>query len=539
MHHAPTPRRRTRRAGALAAGVAALALVATACGGGGSSKNSGTPASAEAAAAAAAKPGGSLEIIAVTDMAKIDPFGAISNYYVDSSRLNAIYDSLFYSEPKTGKAVPQTGESLTADPTGTVWTLKIKPNIKFTDGTPYDAAAVKWTWDEHKNPERRSLVAGAAAPIASTEVVDPLTLKVTLKAPNANFDRVVASSLAFIPSPTALQKDPQGFAAHPVGAGPFTISEWVRDSHMTLAKNPTYWQGPSKPLLDKVTFRVLSDSEQALNGIAAGRGDLKVTVSSTDAAKAKDRGLGITQVPVIVGEAIVFNASRPPFDDPRARKAVALALDPNDINKIAFTNQGVPGTSIFPSDSPLVAPGTPGMPAANRAEAQRLLDELAAEGKPLSFTYLLPQNNQAGKTGEYILTQLNTLKNISVKTETQAIVTYTNTVRVQRNFQAAMHNWTVSDVEPTVYSYLYSSSPSNFLSYKNPQADAALDQGRKTSDPAQRQAAYTELAKQLAQDVPLWPYQEGRITAYFGKNTAGLLLSNDGVLIMDRLGRRG
>ncbi|MGR7002052.1 ABC transporter substrate-binding protein [Yinghuangia aomiensis] len=59
---------------------------------------------------------------------------------------------------------------------------------------------------------------------------------------------------------------------------------------------------------------------------------------------------------------MVFNASRPPFDDPRARKAVALALDPNDINKIAFTNQGVPGTSIFPSDSPLVAPEPPACP---------------------------------------------------------------------------------------------------------------------------------------------------------------------------------
>jgi peptide/nickel transport system substrate-binding protein len=381
-------------------------------------------------------------------------------------------------------------------------------------------------------------VAGSAAAIERTEVVDPLTLKVTLKAPNAAFDRVVASSLAFIPSPTALQKDPAGFAVKPVGAGPFVVSQWQRDNQMVLTKNPTYWQGPDKPKLDKVVFRILSDSEQALNSVATGQSDLKVTVSSTDAAKARDRGLGVDQAPVIVGEAIVFNSAKAPFDDPRARKAVALALDPNEINKVAFTNQGVPSSSMFPAGSPLVAADAPGVPAANRAEAQRLLDELAAEGKPLKFTYLVPQNNQATKTGEYIQSQLGTLKNIEVKTQVMAIVSYTQAVRVNRAYEAAMHNWTVSDVEPTVYSYLYSSSPTNFIGYKSAEADAALDQGRRTADPAQRQAAYTALAAAVAKDVPVWPYQEGRITVYYAKTVAGLLLSNDGVLLMDRIGRR-
>lgn len=524
-----------RRRHALVAAAAALTgLFAAACGGGSDKSGGGS----DPAATASAKAGGSLEIISVTDMGKVDPFGAISNYYVDSSRLNAMYDSLFYSEPKTGKPIPQIGESLVPDATGQTWTLKIRPNVKFTDDTPYDAAAVKWTWDEHKNPERRSLVAGSAAAIDKTEVVDPLTLKVTLKAPNANFDRVVASSLAFIPSPTALQKDPAGFATKPVGAGPFVLSEWQRDNQMVFTKNPKYWQGPDKPLLDKVVFKVMSDSTQALNSVATGQSDLKVSGSSTDGAKATDRGLGVDQVPVIVGEAIVFNASKPPFDDVRARKAVALALDPNEINKVAFTNQGVPGSSLFPTDSPLVAPNAPKVPSANRAEAQRLLDELAAEGKPLKFTYLLPQNNQATTTGEYIQTQLSGLKNIEVKTQPMAIVAYTQAVRVNRAYEAAMHNWMVSDPEPTVYSYLHSSSPSNFISYKSAEADAALEQGRHTNDPAQRQAAYTALMAAVAKDVPMWPYQDGRITVFYKKSVAGLLLSNDGVLMMDRIGRR-
>ena len=235
---------------------------------------------------------------------------------------------------------------------------------------------------------------------------------------------------------------------------------------------------------------------------------------------------------------LVFNGAKPPFDDVRARRAVALALDPQGINKIAFSEQGVPTTSMFPAGSQLVKPDAPGLPAANRAEAQRILDELAAEGKPLSFTYRIPQNNQAAKTGEYIQQQLIGLKNIQVRIETLAVNAYTTAIRVQRDFQMAQHTWMVGDAEPTVYSYLYSSSPTNFLSYKSPAADAALDAGRGTADTAQRAQAYTDLMKQLAQDVPLWPYQEGRITAYYRDTVAGLVLSQDGMLLMDRLGRR-
>ncbi|MCF2532032.1 ABC transporter substrate-binding protein [Yinghuangia soli] len=519
----------------MAAAAAALAgLLAAACGGGGSKGGDSNP----SAAASAAKAGGALEVIVVTDMAKIDPFGALSNYYTENSRLNAVYDSLFYSEPKTGKAIAQIGESLTPDATGAVWTLKIKPNVKFTDDTPYDAAAVKWFWDEHKNPERRSIVAGSAAAIDKTEVVDPLTLRVTLKAPNANFDRVVASSLAFIGSPTALQKDPVAFATKPVGAGPFVMTEWVRDSHMTLTKNPKYWQGADKPALDKVTFRVLSDSEQALNAVATGQRDLKVTGSATDAAKAQAKGLGTVSVSVIVGEAVAFNNAKPPFDDPRARKAVALALDANEINKVAFNGQGVPTNSLFPAGSPLVAADAPAVPSANRVEAQRLLDELAAEGKPLSFTYLLPQNNQATRTGEYIQSQLIGLKNIKVTVQPMAIVAFTQAVRINRAYEAALYNWMISDIEPMGYSYMHSTSPTNFLGYKNQAVDAALDQGRKTSDPDQRRTAYTAMAAQAAKDIPIWPYQEGRLTVFHGNSVAGLVLSNDGMMLMDRLGRR-
>jgi peptide/nickel transport system substrate-binding protein len=271
--------------------VAAVALIAG-CGGG-STKD---PVRSEAADGAPPRSGGAIEILVVSDLNTTDPFGSSSNQYLDNTRMNALYDSLFWSEPGTGRVMPQIGESLTPEPGNTVWTLKLRPGVTFTDGTPYDAAAVKWTWDEHKNPARRSLSSGAAQGIKTTTVVDPLTLRVELGVPNANFDRIVASSLAFVPSPTAFQKDPQAFVTRPVGAGPFTLAEWTRGAKLVLKKNPAYWQGPDKPYLDQVAFRVVSDSDQSLNTIASGGADLKISSSATDASKARARDLVVRQV---------------------------------------------------------------------------------------------------------------------------------------------------------------------------------------------------------------------------------------------------
>jgi peptide/nickel transport system substrate-binding protein len=481
--------------------------------------------------------GGSLTVAVVSDLNTADPFGAAVNHPLENTRMNALYDSLVWSEPGSGKTMPQLAESLTAEPGAQTWILKIRPNVRFSDGTPYDAAAVKWTWDQHKNPERRSVVAGVAQTIGQTTVLDPLTLRIELTAPNANFDRVVASSLAFVPSPTAFLKDPQGFKANPVGAGPFTLAQWSRGNVMTLRKNPSYWQGPDRPYLDTLVFQVIADSDQSLNAAATGGIDAKVSTSAVDAAKARDKGLGVTQVKGVAGESIVFNNARPPFDDARARRAVALALSPDGINKVAFAGQGTPAAGMFPADSPLMASGANTNSVGDRAEAQRLLDELAAAGKPLDFTFTIPPNNQSARTGEYIQAQLSPLKNISVKLEPLAVASFVPAIRTNRTYQAALQNWLLSDPEPSMYAYLYSTGTANYLGYRNPAVDAALDQGRATAEPAQRQAAYTALARQLAQDVPIWTYQEGLTTAYFRKGTAGVLLTNDGVLLTDRIGR--
>jgi peptide/nickel transport system substrate-binding protein len=528
----------------LAAALAAAALTLTACGSGddsGSGDTGGQGKQQETSGSADVKPkaGGALNVIAVSETRGLDPWTAISNSYTDNTRLNSIYDSLLWSDPKTGKTVPQIAESLAPAADGLSWTLKIKPNVKFSDGTPYDAAAVKFTWDRHADPASKSMQAGSIRAVKASTVVDAQTLKIELTSPNANFDHVVASNLSFIVSPTAYQKDPAAFMKSPVGAGPFTLKEWIPNDHQTYVKNPSYWQGPEKPYLDTVTFKVVADGDQAVQSVLNGTADLKISGAAVDSVKAKSKGLQIDKVTLIGGESIMFNASRPPFDDIRARKAVALALDTKDMNQIAFQGQGNPAESFFPPDSPVVEPGTKTVPAQNLAEAQRLLDELAKEGKPLTFTFAFPQNPQSKNTSEYVQSRLQTLKNIKVELAGEQIAPFQGRVTQTKDFSAALWSWYLADPEPGLFQYVHSSSPSNYLQLKDPALDELLLKGRNATDPAARKAAYTELAKIIQEKVPLWTYQQSVITAFHKDNTAGLTMTGDGMMLMDRVGLRG
>ncbi|MFI1581853.1 ABC transporter substrate-binding protein [Embleya sp. NPDC020630] len=537
----PDPTRPGARAGAPVGRIVrtvvpavAACLVLGACGGGDDAAGKDADTST-----VAPKSGGTLTVAMASDMRSMDPFGALSNSYTDNSRLNAVYDSLFWHEAKTGKVMPQVGESLTPDPGNASWTLKLKPNVKFSDGTPYDAAAVKFTWDEHAAPARKSYQAGTIAAVKTTEAVDPTTLKITLTGPNANFDHIVASNLSFIVSPTAYRKDPAGFARNPVGAGPYTFKEWTTGDHMTFVKNRGYWQGAAKPYADTVVFKVIQDSTQGLETVYSGGADMKVSVNAEDPVKARQKGLETKIVTIIGGESIYFNNKRAPFDDVRARRAVQLALDADEVNKISFSGNGTPTHSIFPPESPLVDAGTETVQRTDRAEAQRLLDELAAEGKPLDFTYSIPQNANAQRTAEYIMTSLRALRNISVKIAPMPIAAFQTDIVINKNYQAAMFSYYLSDAEPGLYVNLYSTSPNNYLLYANPTVDQNLDRARTTNDPAQRKAAYTAVAAQLKQDAPLWTYQSSVVTAFHRSTVVGMVLSNDGMVLMDRIGLKG
>ncbi|MCF2533580.1 ABC transporter substrate-binding protein [Yinghuangia soli] len=523
-------RRTPMRAFAAAGLVAALALTAGACGGGSTGKGGGD-------ASAPAKSGGKMTMLAVQDSATLDPFRVSNVALADEPRMAALYDPLFYLDTKTRSVAPHLGESLTTADNGATWTMKLRPGVVFSDGTPFDAAAVKANYDTHANPATRSVHIAVAIGI-KTEVVDSTTVKLTpVGAPNPNLDRAIATELTYIMAPSAIAKGPEKYGSEPIGAGPFVLSNWVRGSEQTFTRNPNYWQkDKGLPKLDQLSIKSIPDIKQQYNTVKSGQADLFI---SSDGRVLEQAGKELNLAPFKTdgGQIVQFNLRKAPFDDVRARKAITLALDPAEIPK-TLNNGYTPAKSVFTAGGPFADPAVV-QPAQDKAEAQRLLDELAAEGKKVDFSYLVPQNPSSVAVAEFMQSRLKEFKNVSMRIEPLEIGQYIAKYAVQRDYQATLTQIWAVDPEPMLYGYWQSQSLFNLSGWNNPQADAALAAGRASTDPAVRKQAYGELQKAIVADVPLWAYAESDTGVIHSSKVTGIEHYNAGVVFMDRLGLKG
>lgn len=517
-----------------AATLAAAALLAlAACGSG--DTGGGTPA-AGAAGAGTPRPGGTLTMLATGESNSLDPFGA--NYGgapADNARMAALYDTLVYLDPESNTVKPQLAESLTTADGGATWTLKLRPGVAFSDNTVFDAEAVRVNWEMHAKPELRSQHRVAATGLTLT-VADPHTLRIALPAPNPSFDRTVAADLTFIEAPSVIAKGPEVYRTQPVGAGPFTLARWTRGSEQTYAKNPGYWQkDKGLPYLDRVSIKVVSDIEQQYDTLRAGGADIVIGAEALlDRAK---NGLNSRPVPANGGQAVQFNVTKAPFDDVRARRALALAVDPADMAKTLGLGM-VPARGYFNTGSPFFDAAAT-QPAFDKAEAQRLFDELAAQGRKTEFTFVVPRSSVSDKVAEYLQSRVNQYRNVSLKIESIDIAAYVTRVVVQKDYQATLTQDWVIDPEPRTWNTLASTSPQNQTGWKSPDGDRALQAGRGATDPAARKAAYHDLQQILAADLPLWVYGQSSQGPVFTDRVAGVALFNSGSVLMDRIGLTG
>ena len=172
----------------------------------------------------------------------------------------------------------------------TTWTLKLKPGITFSDGTPYDAAAVQANWERAKDASQRSPALTTAMTTSALTVTDPTTLTITLASPNANFDNAVArTALNYIASPTAFRGGTD-LTSSAVGAGPFLLERWLRDDRMVLKKNPD-WKGSEGTYLDELTIRVLGDEEQRIDTFITGQADGFYTATPASVHPGRERAV--------------------------------------------------------------------------------------------------------------------------------------------------------------------------------------------------------------------------------------------------------
>ena len=501
---------KTRRRTALVGAVAAM-LVTAACGGSSDDKDSGPE--------GAPQHGGTLNIAYQNELQSLDPISNTTAAGAGSLPFYALYDALFTLNPESGAVEPKIGESLTPDDTQKVWMLKLRPGVKFSDGTPYDAQAVADNWERAKAPT--SAIASAASQIASTKVVDPTTLEITLTAPDSGFDVTVAQQLLFIASPTALKKEGEDFATKPVGAGPFVLTNWVRDSQKTFDPNPDYYDG-DKPYLDGLVIKTIPDQTQAATALKTGEVNMLYTQDSSTVKGLETAGMQVTSTTTPGSPNIAFNARQAPFDDPNMRKAFALAIDSNEMANV--TGTFLPTTTPFSEDSPYNFGQS--WPAADQEEAQALFDDYAAaHGGEVTFTIGAFQDSATQKESQFLQTALNQFDNVKVEVKTESASTAIGNV-FSGNYDA--YTWGAPWYTPAgLYIYLHSGQQLNVYGYENPTVDKALDAARATGDTEEQDAQYQKVVETMVEDLPFYNYGVRQASNVYASDVHGVELFYD------------
>jgi peptide/nickel transport system substrate-binding protein len=361
-------------------------------------------------AAGQPKPGGKILFAARQDIDTLDPH--ITNRAATRKILIQFMETLTVVNPQDGKISPGLAESWDISRDGKTYTFKLRKNVKFHDGTPVDAAAVKFTFDRIQEPLGAAGVARAfLGPYEGSEVVDPHTVRVKFKQPYAPFLRMAGLSPLGPISPAAVKKMGQEFSRLPVGAGPFMVKEWVTKDHVTLVRNSSYnWapstakhQGPA--YVDEIVWRFVPEATTRTAILQTGEVNIAEDLSYVDVAGfERNPDVRILRgIPAGTPWTIFPNVQRPPTNDPAVRRALHHAISKDGIVRVVFHGQSRPAWSLLQPTTPGSAPLAKELFPYDPARARKILDEAGwkpgpdgirvREGKRLELLWIFGTNN--------------------------------------------------------------------------------------------------------------------------------------------------
>jgi peptide/nickel transport system substrate-binding protein len=398
---------RPQRKSALAI-LAALAvvLVVAGCGGGG---ESGTGASAESPA----KPGGTMRIAPETEATTLLPAKAVA--LPEIQILTQVMQGLLISNAE-GKIEPLLAEKYEHSPDLREWTFHLHPGVQFTNGEPLTSADVLFSLEEAEEGE---VYGNLYEGIEEVSAPNQLTVIVKTKDPAPALPSILALYTSVVVPKDYGGQTAQQFATAPVGTGPFELASWKRGRTMTLKRNPHYWQ-KGLPLLDEVVYVTAPSDVSRVQQLKAGEVD---AIAEPPFAQLE----GLESLPgfrASKGEnskegLVLINARKPLFADRRAREAVSLALNRDDMTVAGYKGYGQVAAPYFPL-SMLYADKSLKPVKQNVAKAKQLLAEaVAATGEEPDFTLYVETGNEVFAATTQVMQQ--NLEEIGMKTSIQQL----------------------------------------------------------------------------------------------------------------------
>jgi len=432
----------------------------------------------------------------------LDP--TLARTFVGRVVFAALCDKLFDVDEKLN-IVPQLATAYEWSADRKALTLKLRRGVTFHDGEKFDAAAVKFNIERHKNmagSNRR----GELAPVASVDVVDEFTARLNLSAPFSPLLAALADRAGMMVSPKAAQAEGDKFGAKPVCSGPFRFVERVAQDKIVLERYPNYWN-KGEIHLDRVIYLPIVDSTVRLANLRAGQLDIIERMAGSDVPSLKnDSRFKVARITEIGYQGITINVGKsdlaqknPLGKDARVREAFELALDRDGIVQVAMDGEADVGNQWVAPTNAYYSKNVP-LPKRDVARAKALLAE-AGVASP-SFTLVTPTTSDAQKIAQIVQAMVKDA-GFDVKIQSTEFATSLD-MADKGQFEAYVLAWSGrADPDGNLYSFDFCKAPLDYAGYCKPEVDELLNRSRSALDPAERRKIYEQIAAIVLKDRPI------------------------------------
>lgn len=459
--------------------------------------------------------------------ADLDPHAITA--WTDSNVDYALFEALTWIDEKTSLAIPAAARSWEVSADGLVYTFHLRPDGRWSNGDPVTAQDFAYSFRRILTPSLAAVYSYMLWPIKNAEaynsgkiadfsqvgvtVIDPLTLRITLSAPTPYLPALAAHTTWLPVHRATVEKfgrfDEKGTKwtrpGNLVGNGPFLLKQWIPNGRIVVEKNPQYWNA-AHVRLNRIEFFPIESRETEELSFRAGQLHATYGMSASGIpVYQRDRPQELRADPILASYYLFVNVARPPFNNPKLRRALSLAIDRDTIIRNILLGTRIPAHAFTPSDCGGYTP-TASVPY-DLAEARRLLAEAGyPDGRGLpTFDVISYQAESAVRIMEAI--QAEWAKNLGVHITISPLEQKTLFQNQQdRNYTVGFSGWIADYPDPyTFLGMMVTGGGNNYAGWSNAEYDRLIDAATHTSDNRQRFEYFQKAEALLLADAPVLP----------------------------------
>jgi peptide/nickel transport system substrate-binding protein len=460
--------------------------------------------------------------------------------------IKRMFEGLTAQELGTYKIIPGLAQSWDISKDGLTYTFHLRPNVKFHDGTPLTAEAVKFCFDRQLNDQgpfyatgTYPYVKGFLGNVAGVEVVNPTTVQIRLKTPLTPFLQYLAHHSLYIYSPEALKKWGKDVVKHPVGTGPFKLETWEPGVRVVLARNDQYWGGA--PKVRQAIYVPIIEAQARLSAIKTGEIDLTMDVPPDSLADLrKDPDVVVAETNSSAVWYVALNTRHPALKDKRVRQALNYAVQKEAIIRDILKGTAIVATTpLSPVYGPYHEDKTVRYPY-DPEKAKALLKE-AGFANGFDVTFFVPESGSGMQSPVEMGTVIQAnLAAVGVRAKIQTMEWGAYLKKYLDAPDMAEMSWNPSIGDPDHMMYMLLSSdrfPPAFNAgfYQNPRVDELLRKGRTTLEEKERIPLYREAQRLVVEDAPWIFVDHGKQVIVYRKRVQGFKLHPNFDLVLTQV----